>query len=220
MRRKGRIKMPKLVHKHLPPDKFPKVAKSWTDADSGWVVISQNGGTIIYSGGFSGCIGVVMCSSRKWGAMAHMNQMQQNPSQSLEFALSTIADFIRKQTTDKIVDVLLFYGDPGENLGERQGSNLTIAKVKEVMQCENVIDLRRKTSATPHGSDFIYDPSLQVVYTATTGTACDAAGLSTLDDKFEVDKSSKKKAFPYPKEPENAKTLLKFLGHKGWCILP
>ena len=208
-----------LVHRHSPDGKnpkLPKITRPFATVDSSMVGISKAGKTPFWSTGFSGCIGVVMCGNGPWGAMAHLNQNIQNKDQSLELALSILTNFINEQTKDKIREVLLYYGDPGVNLGKQQGANLTEAKVKEVMKCQKVIDLRRKDDKTPYGSDFVYDPGLQIVYTAPGGKTADETGLSAITDKV---LEPRRTPFPYP--DANAKKLVdKGLGRSGWFVVP
>jgi hypothetical protein len=207
-----------LVHKHSPDGKnpkLPKITRPFATVDSGLVVISKAGKTPLWSTGFSGCIGVVMCGNGPWGAMAHLNQNIQYGSQNLEVALSIVTDFVNEQTKDKVREVLLYYGDPGCNLGQNVKLNLTEAKVKEVMKCQKLIDLRRKDKKDPWGSDFVYDPSLQAVYTVPGGKTAAATGLTEILDKV---LEPKKEKFPYP--DESKKLVDKGLGHGGWFFVP
>ena len=208
----------KLKHVHAKTsEKFPKINDAWVDVNSGWVVISNAGKTPMWSNGFSGCVGVVMCGPGKWGALAHINQKIQFGGHDLELALATTADFIRKQARDTISDVLIYYGDPEGNLGINQ--DLTVAKIKTVMQCQNVIDLRRRDDTTPYGADFVYDPNIQTVYTATKTrpTVAEAMGMM---DRADDCWNKKKNPFPYPKDLKDPLKKLDGLGTQGWCAVP
>src|SRR5690349_13165102 len=132
-----------LVHKHSPDvTKFPKIDKPFASVSSKEIIFSKDGKTLLYCE-FSGCIGVVMSGNGKWGALCHLHQSIQNNGKRLDLALSLVAELVEKQVGEKIVDVLLYYGDPGENLGEKQGMKLAAGTVKTAMDCKNVIDLRR-----------------------------------------------------------------------------
>jgi len=181
--------------------------------DSGLIGISRTGRTPMWSTGFSGCIGVVMCGTGSWGALAHLNQKIQDSTKDLGLALSTLGSFIRGQTKDTIRDVLLYYGDPGANHGQMQGTSLTAARVKDAMRCMTVIDLRREKEDFAYGSDFVYDPGLQIVYTAPGGTTAQSTGLYD-NDKVLVPLRTE---FAYA---EGTKGKLDGLGHKGWFTVP
>jgi hypothetical protein len=202
-----------LVHKHGP--KMPKFTGPWVAVSTGQIGISKTGKTPIWSGSFQGCIGVVMCGTGPWGAMAHLHQQIQITSRNLELALSAAADFVRAQTKGQISDVLLYYGDAPGNTGKHQGTNLTEARVKEVMKCQKVIDLRRKDDKTPYGADFVYDPGLQTVYTATGAMAVGLTGLDDLDAK---ELHPVKTDFPY--KDGAAKKVLEGMGNDGCFFVP
>lgn len=188
----------------------------WGVVGSGWVGFSTDGKTTLWSDSFSGCIGLVMCNSgKRWGALAHLNQMIQNSTKDLELALATVSDFISSKMLAPVTDVMIYYGDPGENLGETQGYNLIEDRIKEVMQCERVIDLRRTSNDTPYGSDFVYHPGDQIVYTSSA-TGCLLAKTELPEDD-PLDKPLPLQAFPYQ---EGTKAKLQGLGHKGWFSLP
>jgi hypothetical protein len=208
-----------LVHRHSKDGqtpKLPKITRPWVSVGSGWIGISKAGKTPMWSTGFSGCIGVAMCGGGPWGAMAHLNQRIQTSAMSLELALTTLAEFINAQTKDKIREVLLYYGDPGHNLGSLQGANLTEAKVKELMKCKTVIDLRRKDKAFPYGNDFVYDPGLQIVYTAPAATL---AHTGMIEDSTAA-KELRPAGTPFPYKDAAAKNVLGGFGDSGWFFVP
>jgi hypothetical protein len=170
------------------------IAKPWASVDSGFIGVSAGGETPFWSTGFSGCIGVVMCGGpqSKWGALAHLNQSIQDASKDMKLALTLVADFVRSKVNDEIVDVLLYYGDPWKNLGQSQIKKeadwLIAAKVKAVMKAKGkIIDLRRTEPREqpeaindvpdPWGTDFVYDPGVQVVYTSPGHSMKAVAGL-------------------------------------------
>jgi hypothetical protein len=228
-----------LVHKHLKIDEknpklppkviLPTITRPFARVGSGLVAISKAGKTPLWSEGFNGCVGVVMCGAGPWGAMAHLNQRIQATGRSLALALSTLSEFVSGQMKDNVREVLLFYGDPpgspeGDNLGKVQGSKLTEAKIKELMKCQKVIDLRRKDRTQPYGTDFVYDPSLQLVYTSDkkfeTGDLVQAGRLMGLmdNDKDVTPPQNKRSNFPF--RDASTEELLGGLATKGWYFVP
>jgi hypothetical protein len=209
----------KLSHKHL--GSLSPIKGRFAIATAQSVVISLEGKTPLWSGSFSGCIGVVMRGNRSWGAVAHLHQNIQDQNQNLALALSTLAAFIRGQTNDQIREVLLYFGDAGANRGERQNQAdpLTKDRVKELMGCGKVIDRRRtQAHSAPHGSEFVYDPGSHVVYTTSQGGA-GAAMLDFLGDDDNDITPPQLTPFPYPDEA--TKNLVgKGLGGKGWFSVP
>jgi hypothetical protein len=209
-----------LTHQHVTfPDQPPNFAqREWAAVDSQFVGVSTNGQYILWSTGFSGCIGVVMCTQTAGGLLAHLNQMIQNASRDLRLALETVAQLFANKFGQNATDVLIYYGDPGENYGENQGHNLTEQTVKEVMGCTRLIDLRRRgdKEATPWGSDFVYDPFAQIVYTVPAGQALDGVGLD-LDNCRE---KGAKTPFPYPQDIALKNKLYPYCGGKGVFTVP
>jgi hypothetical protein len=213
---------------HVHSENLPKMTgKNFASAPAQSVVISEGGQTLLLSGSFSGCIGVIMRGTRPWGAVAHLHQNIQRANQSLALALSTLADFIRNQTSDEITEVLLYYGDAGDNQGEKQNPNdpLTVDRVKELMGCGSVIDRRRTEKfKDPHGDEFIYDPGSQTVYTTSTGGGHNGL-LKMLDFTEDADENIihdiTKPFTPYLYPDDATKNqVIGGLGGKGWYTVP
>lgn len=192
----------------------PQPAGRFAGVDSGWVGISRTGKTILWSTAFSGCIGVVMCGeTRNWGALAHMNQCIQDATRNLELALSTVATFVRNEVNDDVTDVMIYYGDFPANRGQNQ--MLTKDRIRGVMGCRRVIDLRRTGQRTRWGSDFLYDPGMHIVHTVASGLALD---VRDPDDARHDARRIIRKPFPYP--GDDAKRVLSpGLGHKGYFFV-
>ncbi len=115
---------------------------------------------------------------------------------------------------EKIVDVLLYFGDPGESLGELQGMNLEAGTVKVAMGCTNVIDLRRRQDTTPWGRTFVYDPAVQTVYTTPSppGPVLHilGSGKETMHDTV--------KSKPFPIADKKHVPLVEGMAEKGYHI--
>jgi hypothetical protein len=208
-----------LVHKHSTDvTKFPKIDKPFASVSSKEIIISKDGKTPLYCE-FSGCIGVVMCGNGKWGAVSHLHQSIQNKGLRLDLALSLVAEFVHKKVGEDIVDVLLYYGDPGENLGEKQGMNLAVGTVKTAMGCKNVIDLRRPKGGKdmPWGNEFVYDPGQKIVYTTP---APPGPVLHILNQDKEIEHGTLKFEKPFPFQDKKHEPLVKGMADKGYCILP
>ncbi|MBR0665838.1 hypothetical protein GXW71_15885 [Roseomonas hellenica] len=209
-----------LTHVHLNVPLGQKPRGKFACVDSGLVGISTHGLTPFWSTGFSGCVGLVFCGTGQWGALVHLNQAIQNPTKDLALALDMSARFVcGKMNIDHVTEVLIFYGDQGVNYGQSQ--SLTEHEIKRLLRCQRVIDLRRTNENapgaldTPFGSDFVYVPKTQTVYTAAAGNALQMTGL---DDEDEVVPKPNRSDFPY-KEGQEAK-LNPGLGHKGWFQVP
>lgn len=212
-----------LTHRHSTTGKLPTITRAFAGVDSGLVVISKAGKTPLWSTGFAGCLGVAMSGTGPWGALAHLNQHIQNKGKDLELALSILAQFISDTTKDKIQEVFIYFGEPEDSYGRQQNTNITEVRIKELMKCKKVIDLRRKTEFWDYGSDFVYDPGLQLIYT-DPGSTFTATGLAAL---HEQDKKKRLKlqisGFPYEKYNVSKDELPKLqpgLGQKGWAFVP
>jgi hypothetical protein len=207
-----------LRHVHLNARLGQKPSGKFAMVDSGLVGISTSSVTPFWSTGFSGCIGLVMCGAGPGGALVHLNQAIQDSSRDLALALEVSARFVcSKMKVDCVTDVLIFYGDPEVNQG--QNRSLTSHEIKRLLRCQRVIDLRRGADGqATYGSDFVYVPATQTVYTAANGLALELAGF---DDNDALDGSEKPIAyeFPYDSVEEKAK-LTPGLGQKGWFQVP
>ncbi|MBR0646904.1 hypothetical protein [Plastoroseomonas hellenica] len=204
-----------LQHIHLNAALTPKPRGKFASVDSGMVGISTFGLTPFWSTGFSGCVGLVMCGTGSWGALVHLNQSIQSGNKDLALALDVSARFVcSKMNIDRVTDVLIFYGDPGSNLGQSQ--NLNAHEIKRLLRCERVIDLRRTNDHATYGSDFVYVPARKTVYTDANGLALVATGF---DEDDELVPKPNNADFPYKSDGEKAK-LTPGLGHKGWFQVP
>ena len=186
--------------------------KQWVDNGSGKIGFSKYGGTAFWSGGFAGCVGVVMCGKGSWGVVAHLNQNIQYGGRCLETALTFLSEFINTKMKSPVTDVLIYYGDYPGNLGRER--TLSVQGIKNCMGCERVIDLRRTSDAENYGSDFVYDPSSHTVYTVQTGNA---AGYSILE-KTEIKTAYTKLTQSDYGGPERSNAISAALG-KGWFSL-
>jgi hypothetical protein len=201
-----------LQHQHLNAPRGARGVK-FASVDSGLVGISTFGRTPMWSTGFAGCIGLVMCGAGSWGALVHLNQTIQDPGKDLELALDLSARFVcSKMNIDRVTDVLIFYGDAGHNQGQR--NNLSEQEIRRLLRCERVIDLRRGDDEAPYGGDFMFVPADATVYTGG-GLALSAAGFDE-DDALPAPPRS---PFPYRSDAEKQR-LTPGLGHKGWFQVP
>jgi hypothetical protein len=206
-----------LTHIHRAADASVIVklsTKKFALVDSGLVGVSIAGKTPFWSTGFSGCIGLVLCGSSTGGALIHFNQMIQGKTKDLELALKLASEFVKGILGKQITDALIYYGDPGENRG--CDNSLDQAKVKKVLGCDRLIDLRRTTEDKTWGSDFVYDPQEQIVYTAPNYTI----GNVGLDVELDIDTKEIRKVFQFYGVAEADRKKLDGFGHKGWFFVP
>jgi hypothetical protein len=186
--------------------------------DSGWVVLSTDGNTVMWSTGFSGCVGLVLCGpGPKGGMLAHINQTIQQGGMEYNVALQRVSEFYEEKRKQRATDVLIYFGDPSMRLP----SQTPVDTIKQLMKCETVTDLRKQDKEELYGNEFIYDPSplSQTVYTITPGLVkfgIVGAMLSEDPDEDGIHLGKKSNAWPYQ---SGEQLKLKGLGGNGWCIV-
>lgn len=194
----------------------PHLTGKFASVDSGLLAHSLSGETMLWSTGFSGCIGLVLCGTKPGGVLAHLNQAIQSSGKDLNLAVQRASEFAKEKINSSVTDVLIYYGDAESNRG--QMSDLNKNKIKDLVGCERVIDLRRTGKDAPYGIDFVYDPKKQIVYTSSieSSTALEDVGLGEED---ELSPKPGRTNFAYKDQAEKNK-LTPGLGHKGWFEVP
>lgn len=208
-----------ITHQHAETSaQLPKLSgRKMAVVGSGWVVLSTQGETVLWSTGFAGCVGLVLCGPNGEGGMlAHINQTIQDRGMDYDLALQRVAEFYAKNRMDnKPTDVLIFFGDPQL----RNPNQTPVDTIKARMGCTTVTDLRRQDTPELYGNEFIYDPKAQIVYTIKPGVekyGIVGAMLGEDPDEFPL------KAKPWQYESTEEQAKLKGLGgeKRGWEIVP
>lgn len=141
----------------------PKIPDRVTNLDMGKMAISEQGDTSIYSGGFAGCLGLVIVPfNKKGGAVSHIHQMWPNKGYEANYFFGAASRSIDKaQETWGVsgVGVVLFRG-------QKNGMTLWYPKLKDSIETKanviKVIDCRQDGGA--EGDQVFYDTGEKRIY--------------------------------------------------------
>lgn len=130
--------------------------------DMGRMALSKTGNTSIYSGGFAGCLGLIIVpTSGTGGAVSHIHQMRNQPGQKSAYLLEAASksiDLARTYLPAKVFKVILFRGsitnDEESPTPEIEYRKLAI-DLMNVGSVQGVLDLRQQRQRA--GDQLLFD---------------------------------------------------------------
>lgn len=136
--------------------------------DMGRMALSTTGDISIYSGGFAGCLGLVIVpTSGAGGAVSHIHQMRNRPGQRDDYLLEAASksiDLARTHFPAKVFKVILFRGVVSDELSQTPQIEYRRLGIEllQMPSVQGVLDLR------PHrrraGDQLLYDAADKQLY--------------------------------------------------------